>query len=588
MKKVKKLPIKEIINFYKKFIIERFWFLVLLVLISSFLEFLGISIFLPLIGVSQDNKFIDETMNLLFKIVGLEKNVISLSIFLMILFSFKFALLLFQNHKFMYISNILIYRIRKEIVERIVRTDYLHFLIYSSGEINNLITKETEKAYQGLAYFLELLSLLGVVIIYVYLAFNVSLKVTLIAMSFGTLFIFAFKRINKLTQYYSKKILRLNERSNQYITEFIYSLKYIIATNSSKRIIARINSANYDFSMGNYKTAFYGAITKYSIEPIGIIIVSCLILINHLFFKESTIDTVVTLGLLYRIFTKVSGVQYTIQKIYQVSASLEKLISFIKNISENISCKNGNIKVYSIDNITLKLKNFRINEKIILKNVNINLTKGKVIGIVGESGSGKTTLLNILSSLYNVEKNSLFVNGKDINELNWNSYRTKIGYVSQDSYLFEGSLLENINLSSEKISNKRIIESFKKFNLNDFLNDGNKLKEFNVLSYGNNLSGGQKQRISIVREYLKNIDLLLLDEWSSALDANTEKEIIKNIYKIKNELITVIVSHRLSTVKNADHVYYLEKGEIIAQGTFNKLYKNKKFKELCNNQNIFL
>ncbi|WP_058486606.1 ABC transporter ATP-binding protein [Defluviitalea phaphyphila] len=237
---------------------------------------------------------------------------------------------------------------------------------------------------------------------------------------------------------------------------------------------------------------------------------------------------------------------------------------------------NSNIQKFK-GKIEIKNLNFNYpnsNQKI-LKNINIKIQPGKTLAIIGKTGSGKTTLLNLLLKLYDVERGHIFIDDIDINDIPLPTLRENIGYVPQDNFLFSSSIKENISFFSDEYDDKDIEEATKISSVYNNIIDFPKGFDTLVGERGITLSGGQKQRISIARAVIKNPSILILDDSLSAVDTKTEEEIIKNIKSILKERTGIIIAHRISTIKYADEIILLDKGEIIERGTHESLLNKK-------------
>ena len=219
----------------------------------------------------------------------------------------------------------------------------------------------------------------------------------------------------------------------------------------------------------------------------------------------------------------------------------------------------------------------------ILKNININVKKGETIALVGQSGGGKSTVIKLLLGFYCINSGGLFINGKAISEYDLKALRELSAYVPQDASLFEGSIFDNIKFAKPNATDEEVYNAAKFANAHDFILELPDKYNTNVGARGENLSGGQRQRVSIARAMIKNANLLLLDEATSALDNESESIVQKGIENLMKGKTTIVVAHRLSTIKNADWIYVFENGDIVEEGThealidkagaYNKLYK---------------
>lgn len=206
-----------------------------------------------------------------------------------------------------------------------------------------------------------------------------------------------------------------------------------------------------------------------------------------------------------------------------------------------------------------------------LKNVSFSVKPGETLAIVGNTGSGKSTILELIGRLYDVEEGMLTIDGTAIRKVNLHDLRNSIGYVPQDAFLFSDSLRNNIRFGKENATDEEVIAAAKNAAVHDNIMDFSKNYDTVLGERGISLSGGQKQRVSIARAIIKDPKILLFDDCLSAVDTETEEEILQNLYKISKDKTTLLVSHRISSVKNATKIIVLEDGEIIQQGTHNQL-----------------
>lgn len=212
-----------------------------------------------------------------------------------------------------------------------------------------------------------------------------------------------------------------------------------------------------------------------------------------------------------------------------------------------------------------------------LKNINLTIRKGQTLGIIGKTGSGKSTLVNLLVRLFNVAPGSIKIDDADLNEIPLKVLRENIGYVPQDAFLFSTTLAENVNLPSDTLDMARVIASTKSSDIYDNIMDFNDKFDTLVGERGVTLSGGQKQRISIARALIKDPEILIFDDCLSAVDAKTEVKILENLKTSMQNKTSIIISHRISALKDADNIIVLDDGEIVESGNHKTLLNNQKY-----------
>lgn len=250
-----------------------------------------------------------------------------------------------------------------------------------------------------------------------------------------------------------------------------------------------------------------------------------------------------------------------LEKIFELEK--EKISS--KRLKENDDKLEGKIE---IKNLNFNYPGCLVK---VLDNININVKKGETLGIIGTIGSGKTTLMNLLTRLYDVSNGKIFIDGRDINTIPIDTIRDNICYITQDNFLFSASLKENINLFRDEYEDKKIVDSTKKSIIYDEINQMESGINTIIGERGIDLSGGQKQRVVISRAFLKNSSIVIFDDTFSALDNKTSKELLENIKSLTNEKTCIIISNKISDVKNSDKIVVLDSGEIVESGTHDEL-----------------
>ena len=297
-------------------------------------------------------------------------------------------------------------------------------------------------------------------------------------------------------------------------------------------------------------------------------------------------DLVAFNGYLATLEMPVTWIPWMIKRYKKFLISYERLNNMFKLKEEKIHI---DYKKYDGFEGSIEVKNLTYNypgfiEKV-LENISFQVSKGETLGIIGTIGSGKTTLMNLLLKLYDVENGKIFIDGQDINDIPTTKIRQNICYITQDSFLFSASLKENINLFRDEYEDEKIEESTKKALIYDDIADMKEGIYTTIGEKGIDLSGGQKQRVVISRAFLNNSDIVIFDDTFSALDNRTEQHVLENIKELTKDKTCIIISNRISDIKNCDKIIVLEHGKIIERGNHDSLIEMQgKYFEFFQNQ----
>ena len=282
---------------------------------------------------------------------------------------------------------------------------------------------------------------------------------------------------------------------------------------------------------------------------------------------------------------ELSKAGYNIRKGLASLERIDKILSAQNPIQnpENPQQLNGFNDVIEYKNVSFKYTN-----KWILKNVNLRIERGKTIALVGQSGSGKSTLVDLLPRFWDVNEGEICIDGINIKDVTLHDLRSLMGNVNQEAILFNDSFFNNIAFGVENATMEQVIAAAKIANAHDFISATENGYHSNIGDRGCKLSGGQRQRISIARAILKNPPILILDEATSALDTESEKLVQEALENLMKNRTTIVIAHRLSTVKNADEICVVDNGEIVERGTHTELLQieNGVYKKLQESQSL--
>jgi len=261
--------------------------------------------------------------------------------------------------------------------------------------------------------------------------------------------------------------------------------------------------------------------------------------------------------------------------VQRASASQKRINEFLKTRSTIVSHTDKPREVEG--HIEFSNVNFTYPETGIdaLKNISFQVSKGEVLAIIGSTGSGKSTIATLLMRMYDIEDGEIKIDGKNIQEFNLQHYRAQIGYVPQDVFLFSDTIAKNIAFGEDKLISEKVEHAAKAAAIYENIAGFEKGFQTEIGERGITLSGGQKQRVSIARALIKDPKILIFDDCLSAVDTKTEEEILNNLGEVMQHKTCIFISHRISTIKNADYILVLDKGKVIEEGTHEDLLKRK-------------
>ncbi|KIX21400.1 ABC transporter [Flavobacterium sp. 316] len=466
-----------------------------------------------------------------------------------------------------------------------------------TGDLMNRISEDVGKVrmYVGPAimYSFNTLIRFTVVIIYMY---NISPKLTLYSLlplpllSYGIFKISS--EIHKKSSLFQQNLSTLSSFAQEMFSGIRVIKAYAIEGHKLNEFSTLTDDSN--------KKAMSLAKTNSLFGPLMILLIGLsnlvVIYVGGMMYIKGTIPDIGVIAqfILYinMLTWPVASLGWVSSLIQEAEASQKRINEFLKiepSITNEISTRSEIIGKIEFKNVSFTYDDTNIEA---LKNINFTVNPGETLAILGNTGSGKSTILSLISRLYDVTDGQILIDEKPIQKVNLNDLRNHIGVVPQDAFLFSDSIKNNIKFGNENASDNEIIDVAKKAVVHHNIEAFTDQYETVLGERGITLSGGQKQRVSIARALIKNAPILLLDDCLSAVDTETEEAILNNLMSFCQNKTTIIVSHRISSAKNADIIIILEQGKIIQKGTHNQLivedgyYKELYFKQLSEKENV--
>ena len=486
-------------------------------------------------------------------------------------------------------SRLIEFDLKNEIYQQYQRLSLNFYKQNQTGDLMNRISEDVSKVrmYFGPAimYSINMLVLFVVAIIKMYNIDPILTNYTLLPLPILSISIYILSRvINKRSTVVQQYLSKLTANAQETFSGISILKSYGIEHKTMVEFGTLANEAqDKNINLFKAQALFF---------PLMILLIGLsnilVIYIGGMRYIEGTISLgVIAEFIMYvnMLTWPVAVVGWVTSIVQQAEASQQRINEFLKHEPE---IKNNHELPSTIEG-TIEFKNvtFTYDDTNItaLKNVSFKLEKGKTLAILGNTGSGKSTIINLIARLYDVDTGEILIDGTNIEQLNLNNLRQNIGFVPQEAFLFSDTIKNNIKFGDENASNAKIEQAAKDAYIHHNIIEFNKGYDTYVGERGVTLSGGQKQRISIARAIIKNPEILIFDDCLSAVDTETEEIILNNLHKISENKTTLIVSHRVSSVKNADVIIILEDGKIIQKGSHNELVNiDGYYKELYEQQ----
>lgn len=560
--------LEQLKKLFDKNEIKKLYFLVIFSVIVSLGEVFGLSMIVPFISVASNKNSLYENKYLkliydFFNFESYSQFIIISGIGIVIIFLLKNIMNSIFNYSLVDFARNNYYKVTCRVMNNYLKYPYKFFIKENSNSLNKNITNECNFLVSLLQYTLLFFSEIIVMAMVYMVMLIVKFEITLLVSIFLGLCVAIIKLliINK-TKSWGVQRAKAIEEYYKIIGATFGNYKFIKLLGNDKQINERFEIACDNYIVVDKKFQGTQPIPKYILEFLGFFIVVLLIVGAVIIYGEEgmtkimPIITVFFIGL-YRILPSLNRAVGYYQNIVFYRQSLNIIAKELEKSAEDL----GNEKINFNGSITLKNLTFEYEkDKEILKDISLNIQKGERIAFVGESGSGKTTLVDSIIGLYKQKSGEIYIDDTLLTDENLRSWRSSIGYIPQEVYLFDGTVEDNIVFGREYDSHK-LEEALKKAQIWEFLQKKNGVKTI-VGDKGIMLSGGQKQRLAIARALYNNPEILVLDEATSALDNDTEKEIMNEIYKASENKTLIIIAHRLTTLEGCDRIVVLKEGRI--------------------------
>ncbi|EHD2747878.1 ABC-type lipopolysaccharide transporter PglK [Campylobacter jejuni] len=543
------------------------FFLLVFSVFVSFIETFAISLAMPFITLASDFSYFDRNKYLIslkeYLNIPVFEIIVYFGVGLIVFYVFRALLNAYYFHLLARFSKGRYHVIAYKVFSKFLNINYEKFTQKNQSEILKSITGEVYNLSTMISSFLLLMSEIFVVLLLYALMLLINYKITLFLSIFMVLNAFILVKI--LSPVIKKAGVRREEAMKNFfeiLNTNLNNFKFIKLKTKEDGVLSLFKAQSEAFSKANITNESVAAVPRIYLEGIGfcvlVFIVVFLVLKNESDISGILSTISIFVLALYRLMPSANRIITSYHDLLYYHSSLDIIYQNLRQEEENLGEEklsfNQELKIY---NLSFGYEG----KKYLFKNLNLNIKKGEKIAFIGESGCGKSTLVDLIIGLLKPKEGQILIDEQELNANNTKNYRQKIGYIPQNIYLFNDSIVKNITFG-DAVDEEKLNRVIKQANLEHFIKNLSQGVQTKVGDGGSNLSGGQKQRIAIARALYLEPEILVLDEATSALDTQSEAKIMDEIYKISKDKTMIIIAHRLSTITQCDKVYRLEHGKL--------------------------
>ena len=568
--------------------------LMIMLMITALLDMIGVASILPFIGVLTNPELVETNapLNFLYKsseLIGIENKqhflfALGIFVFISLVVSLGFkAFTAYVKSHFIQMRN---YTISKRLFEGYLHQPYSWFLSRNSADISKTILSEVAVVVNKfLGPLIELIAQSAVVFMMLALLVLVDPKLTFVV---GVTLLSAYLIIYLFNKNILKRIgnerLKANKLRFNILSEAFGAAKEIKVGGLEQSYINRFSHPAETFSRLQASAQVIKLLPRFALEAIafGGMLLAILYLMKQSVSFVSVLPIIVLYAFAgYRLMPALQSIYASFTSLRFSDPALDDLYNDIENL-KSVSLINNQNSLVLKESIKLNKIHYSYpnSSKVVLKDINLVIPANKTVAFVGATGSGKTTLVDIILGLLQAQQGTLEIDGRPINKDNVKVWQKSIGYVPQQTFLADNTISANIafGVKAKDINHEAVKSSAKIANLHEFIINELPMKyQTSVGERGVRLSGGQRQRIGIARAFYHNPQILILDEATNALDTLTERSVMEALEKLNKNITIIMIAHRLSTVKQCDTIFLLEKGQLKAEGTYEELVKTNDY-----------
>lgn len=575
---------------YKKYIGRRLYIVFILTALAAITEGFGIAMLLPLIeaadvglgGAGMDQSGVKAALQAVLDWLGIGTSMVGILLFIALVFLVKGLILFAANAYESHLASQLMREMKELIFDKYSKMDYQYYCKRNTGHFINVLNSQIYNMVVSFGAYKSFLAKIISTCAYIGTAFILAWHFALLAVFAGFLLLFLFRGLNRYVHILSKKTVAEQGALNKYVVQAMQSFKYLTSTAQMDHLRSGVTHSIKCFTSYLRSQGIAKALTQALNEPVAIFFILLVIIFQVAVLDASLAPIFVALVLFNRAMGGVMSIQEQWQTTLTRAGALEIVEDEFRALNENQEISGVKTLMPLGESIELHGVCFAYRPDCpdVLRDVAMTIPANTTVAFVGESGAGKSTLVDMLTLLLRPQKGNILIDGVSMGEVELASWRRQIGYVSQETVVFDDTIANNIcmwkgDYKKDPGIRELIHTAARQANAESFILELPDKYDTIVGDRGVRLSGGQRQRLFLARELYKKPRLLILDEATSALDSESESYIQKSIDAMKGNTTVVVIAHRLSTIKNVDQVFVLEKGRIAEHGSYAQLVSKK-------------
>lgn len=564
----------------KEFKSKRITLALALMVFTSLTEGISLLLLVPLlqlVGLNVQQGSLGQIADYIssfFDYVGITPTLAVVLLIYVLIISLNAVIIRFQTTETSKIQYEFAASLRKRLFKRITDSNWIFFTRNRSSDFAHALTNEIERISIGTGQYLILISSLLILIVYLIFALKISGLITGLVFLVGIILLLFLRKRTQSSGSSGEKLSTVTKDLYSSAIQHLDGMKTVKSFNMEDKNVQEFSNVADDVSLSYMDAIRSYADVKLLFDVGSVVILSLIVFILISFVKISTAELLILLFLFVRMIPRFS----TIQRSYQYFINMLPAFASVINLGEE--CRKATEDQKEFENVEFEKEikfddvSFYYNKEkgsFSIKGLNLGIMAGKTTAIVGLSGAGKSTVCDLIMGLIKPDEGQILIDGKPLNGENASSWRNHIGYVAQDTFLFNDTVRNNLLFAEEEAKEKNIWNALKSASADEFVSKLPNGLDTLLGDRGVILSGGEKQRLALVRALLRKPILLIMDEATSNLDSKNERNILDSIENLHGNISILMIAHRLSTIKNADIIYLMDNGQIIESGSWKEL-----------------